>query len=94
MKKIYTLLLLCSAAFTYAQSDSTATLPDLTVKNMDGEDILLSDYGKNGKITVISFWATWCKHNAQLPRYALGAQALALKNAKPPSERRMLACIF
>lgn len=63
MKKIISLLLIFAASFAYAQSDSTssAALPDITVKNMDGEDVNLNSYGTNNKITIISFWATWCK---------------------------------
>ncbi len=63
MKKIFTLLVLSLLGIaTYAQTDSAQTeLPDITVKNVDGEDVNLQDYGTNGKITIISFWATWCK---------------------------------
>ena len=63
MKKIITLLLILSGStITYAQSDSSlASLPDVTLKNVEGTDVNIADYGKNGKITVISFWATWCK---------------------------------
>ncbi len=35
-------------------------LPDVKIKKLDGSTVSLSSYGKNGKITVISFWATWC----------------------------------
>ena len=70
MKKIFTIFILLATLSSFAQTDSTTTdtttdtttaLPDITLKNIDGEDIQLSDYGKNGRITVISFWATWCK---------------------------------
>jgi peroxiredoxin len=61
MKKTLTLLLILSSAFCFAQMDTTATLPDVNIKDMNGKDINISDYGKNGKITIISFWATWCK---------------------------------
>jgi thiol-disulfide isomerase/thioredoxin len=27
---------------------------------MDGKTVNIQDYGKTGKITIISFWATWC----------------------------------
>jgi len=27
---------------------------------MDGSSVNIQDYGKTGKIMVISFWATWC----------------------------------
>ncbi|MFT4759855.1 MAG: cytochrome c biogenesis protein CcmG/thiol:disulfide interchange protein DsbE [Paraglaciecola sp.] len=36
-------------------------LPDAEVKTLEGETLNLQDLGKSGKITVISFWATWCK---------------------------------
>ena len=57
MKKIITLLLILSGStITYAQSDSSlASLPDVTLKNVEGTDVNIADYGKNGKITVISF---------------------------------------
>lgn len=33
-------------------------VPDFTLKNLDGEEVKLSDY--KGKIVLINFWATWC----------------------------------
>ncbi|GIV34678.1 MAG: hypothetical protein KatS3mg031_2213 [Chitinophagales bacterium] len=35
-------------------------LPDVEVQTLDGKNVNIADYGKNGKITVINFWATWC----------------------------------
>ena len=35
-------------------------LPSLSLKNTEGETININTYAKNGKITAISFWATWC----------------------------------
>ncbi|WP_187296336.1 TlpA family protein disulfide reductase [Tepidibacter mesophilus] len=32
--------------------------PSFTIKNLNGEDVSLSDY--EGKIVIINFWATWC----------------------------------
>lgn len=32
--------------------------PDFTLKNLDGEEVSLSDY--KDKIVLINFWATWC----------------------------------
>jgi cytochrome c biogenesis protein CcmG/thiol:disulfide interchange protein DsbE len=57
MKKfIYlSLTLIVASAFTYKQ-----TLPSIKLKNTEGETVDVSSYAKNGKITVISFWATWC----------------------------------
>ena len=52
-------LLLCSASLLSAQS----SLPSAEVKTLDGQTVNLLDAygGENGKITIISFWATWCK---------------------------------
>jgi thiol-disulfide isomerase/thioredoxin len=30
------------------------------IKKMDGSPVNIQEYGKTGKITIISFWATWC----------------------------------
>lgn len=35
-------------------------LPSITVKKLDGTPVNIQEFGKTGKITVISFWATWC----------------------------------
>lgn len=34
--------------------------PDFTLKNLNGEEVSLSDY--RGKIVLINFWATWCMY--------------------------------
>ncbi len=36
------------------------TLPVLTLTDVNGKKVNVADYGKSGKITIISFWATWC----------------------------------
>ncbi|MFK8103176.1 MAG: TlpA family protein disulfide reductase [Saprospiraceae bacterium] len=55
--KFFTLAL-CLACFT--QLSAQNTLPDVNVKTLDGKTVNIQDFGKNGKITIISFWATWC----------------------------------
>lgn len=35
-------------------------VPDFTLKNLNGEEVSLSDY--KGKIVIVNFWATWCKY--------------------------------
>ena len=37
-----------------------AQIPDFEVKNLEQEWVSLSDY-KGEKLTVVDFWATWCK---------------------------------
>lgn len=46
-------------AFTTAATAQKA-LPSLEIKDLDGKSVNLQDYANNGKITVVSFWATWC----------------------------------
>lgn len=52
------LLLVTSLAF---QPKPSTKLPELNLRNLEGQTINIADYGKNNKVTIISFWATWCK---------------------------------
>lgn len=56
--RIKSYLFLLMAAFTTALS--AQTVPSVNVKNINGENIDFSSVVEPGKITVISFWATWC----------------------------------
>lgn len=61
---IATVLSLCFFSASADTKDSTTTkqtLPSVTLKNTAGENVDVASYGTNGKITIISFWATWCK---------------------------------
>jgi cytochrome c biogenesis protein CcmG, thiol:disulfide interchange protein DsbE len=49
-------LLLFLAQLAFGQK----SLPSVEVKTLDGQTVDIQAFGKNGKITVISFWATWC----------------------------------
>lgn len=57
MKK--TLPLLAALLFAVA-AFAQKTLPSANVKTLEGQTINVQELGKTGKITVISFWATWC----------------------------------
>lgn len=37
--------------------------PDFTLKDLDGNEVKLSDY--KGKIVILNFWAVWCKYCKQ-----------------------------
>ncbi len=53
-KLLFAALCLCLSTTLAAQ------LPDVAVKTLDGKSVNIQDYANNGKITVLSFWATWC----------------------------------
>lgn len=58
MKKITLLMaLLVGTAALVAQNK---TLPTANLKTLEGQTFDAAELGKSGKITVISFWATWC----------------------------------
>ena len=49
---------------------------DFTLKNLDGEEVSLSDY--EGKVVVINFWATWCPPcRAEIPDLEAAHQTFA-----------------
>ena len=72
MKKVFlsilflSLTLMATKVSVFAQKDefkrlfTEKKLPDVTVTNLDGEKVNIADFGKNGKITIFNFWATWC----------------------------------
>jgi len=58
MKK--TMLLLSALFLSVAAFAQMKNLPSAKIKTLDGQTIDAVELGKTGKITVISFWATWC----------------------------------
>jgi len=58
MKLFKSLMLLFALSFSLTAT--AQTVPDIDIKTMEGETVNIQDYTNNGKITVISFWATWC----------------------------------
>jgi len=55
--KLIALLFLVSITSTiFAQK----SLPDVNIQELNGKKINIQDYADNGKVTVLSFWATWC----------------------------------
>ncbi len=63
MRSVVLILMMFFAVTLVQANDSTKQkqqLPSVVVKKMDGSSVNIQDYGKTGKIMVISFWATWC----------------------------------
>jgi thiol-disulfide isomerase/thioredoxin len=55
--KFSSLLFVC---FTFVVNASNNPFPSINIKSLDGKAVNTDTYTKNGKITVVSFWATWC----------------------------------
>ncbi|MBX2902442.1 MAG: TlpA family protein disulfide reductase [Chitinophagales bacterium] len=69
IKRVLTIIAVISSIFIYAQGKEKTlsekilgekTLPSLTLNDVNGKRVTVSDYAKTGQITVVSFWATWC----------------------------------
>ncbi|MCB0542965.1 MAG: TlpA family protein disulfide reductase [Saprospiraceae bacterium] len=58
MKK--TLLVLAACSIALATNAQNKTLPSANVKTLEGQSMNVQSIAESGKITVISFWATWC----------------------------------
>mgnify|MGYP000100191248 CR=1 FL=1 len=56
LQLLLVVLFLGITTFSFGQSK----LPDVTVKTLEGKAKKIQSYSTNGKITVLSFWATWC----------------------------------
>jgi len=67
-KSILAFVLLSVVVIANAQNEKTAVekvlgermLPSVTLSDMNGKQVNVADLGKSGKLTVLSFWATWC----------------------------------
>lgn len=67
-KTLLSLILCCTVVFAQAQDDKKLvdkimgekSLPSITLNSIEGKPVNIADYGKSGKITLVSFWATWC----------------------------------
>src|SRR5438552_3370542 len=61
MKKIFAIAALALIGFQVnAQEAQQMDLPNTTIKEMNGGSIAFNKTVEQGKVTLISFWATWC----------------------------------
>ena len=63
MKTLYQTLFVFIAVFAFSATSifaqKTSTLPSVSLKNLDNKTLDIKAVAKE-KITVVSFWATWC----------------------------------
>lgn len=56
LKSLLLIIFLSGTSSLIAQKE----LPNVSAKTLDGQTVNIQDLGTDGKIKVISFWATWC----------------------------------
>ena len=61
MKKNLILSVITLLLFSVTSFAQKRSLPNVTVKNLKGEQVNIQSVENDGKPIVISFWATWCK---------------------------------
>lgn len=60
MKLIKMLGAICLLSLLSSAAYGQQTLPSANLKTLDGQTVDLKSYAQNGRILVISVWATWC----------------------------------
>jgi len=60
MKILSFLAIIATFVISSAFDTPYSTIPSVELKTLDGKTVNIKDYIGQGKVTVVSFWATWC----------------------------------
>lgn len=60
MKQLFFVLLLFVMASTLQAQENTS-IPNVTIKTLEGQSFNTSEIKNDGKPVILSFWALWCK---------------------------------
>ncbi len=60
MKILLYIAFIASLSFGFRSPDNDRKLPSISISNLQGKPINIQEYVPKGKITILSFWATWC----------------------------------
>jgi len=105
MKKLIQILpVLLLTIMTFSVVSAQKSIPSVDLKNLDGQVVISNSFIKNGKITVLSFWATWCTpckreleiyheiYDDWIEKYDLEIVAVTIDNARQlPKIKPLLA---
>lgn len=60
MKTFLSILIIAAITFGFSNPDTNKRLPDITIADLQGKPVNIQEFASGGKVTIISFWATWC----------------------------------
>ncbi|MDR0969160.1 MAG: TlpA family protein disulfide reductase [Lentimicrobiaceae bacterium] len=61
MKKIFLIIAATCFVLSTAFAQEKSSLPNVTIKTLDGKNFNTTEFQNDGKPIIISFWALWCK---------------------------------
>jgi cytochrome c biogenesis protein CcmG, thiol:disulfide interchange protein DsbE len=58
--KFFQIAFLSLVVFVGSSFSGGNPFPAIKIKTLDGQEIVTTDFTTEGKVTLVSFWATWC----------------------------------
>ena len=60
VNKALIFFIITALSFGFTGADTSKKLPDISITDLQGKPVKIQEYAKQSKITIMSFWATWC----------------------------------